>query len=53
MSQVQEVIELIANAADYVGDKPFAAALRKLNEELNNAPSYMHLAILQDAWGKE
>lgn len=53
MSQVQKVIAAIANAADYVGDKPFAVSLRQLNEELNNIPSDMHLTILQDAWGKE
>lgn len=53
MSEVQEVIAAIANAADYVGDKPFAVSLRQMNEELNNVPSYMHLAILQDAWEKE
>ena len=53
MSEVQKVIEVIANAAEYVGDKPFAVALRKMNEDLNNVPSYMHLGILQDAWGKE
>lgn len=53
MSEVQAVIEVIANAAEYVGDMPFAVALRRMNEELNTIPSYMHLGVLQDAWGKE
>lgn len=53
MSREQEIILIIANAAEEVGDKPFAAALSRLAEELNECPSYMHFAILHDAWGKE
>ena len=53
MSREQEVILIIANAAEEVGDKPFAYALFRLAEELNKCPSYMHFSVLQDAWGKE
>ena len=53
MSQVQEIINFIANAADEVGQEGFAKALRRVSETLNNAPSYMHFDIVRDAWGKE
>lgn len=53
MSREQEIIRIIANAAEEVGDKPFAAALIRLAEELNECPSFMHFEILQEAWGKE
>lgn len=50
MSQVQEIINFIANAADEVGQEGFAKALRRVSETLNDAPSYMHFDIVRDAW---
>lgn len=52
MSEVQEVISIIANAADYVGDKAFAIALRELKTDLESVPSYEHLNVLKMAWGE-
>lgn len=53
MSQVQEILNYIANVADEVGEDSFAKTLRRVSETLNNAPSYMHFDIVRDAWGKE
>ena len=53
MSEVQEIVALIANAAEEVGDKPFVSALRKLNEYLNIIPDELHKYALQKMWGKE
>lgn len=53
MSEVQEIVALIADAAEYVNDKPFMSALRKLNEYLNTIPEELHKYALQKMWGKE
>lgn len=53
MSREQEILSFIANAADFVGDIPFAASLRDLIENLNTVPSYLHYDALRMAWGKE
>ena len=53
MSQVQEILNYIANAADEVGQEGFAKSLRRVSETLNDAPSYMHFDIVRDAWGRE
>lgn len=53
MSEAQEIIALIANAAEEVGDKPFEAALRKLNEYFSTLPEESHKDLLKQMWGKE
>lgn len=53
MSEVQEIIALIANAAEEVGDKPFEAALKSLNEFLSTMPTERHRNVLKQMWGKE
>lgn len=53
MSEVQEIVALIAGAAEYVDDKPFMSALIKLNEYLNTIPEELHKYTLQKMWRKD
>lgn len=53
MTKEQEIIGIIANAADSIGDKPMAFALRELQKELDIIPSYEHMNVLRMAWGEE
>lgn len=53
MSEVQEIVTLIANAAEEVGDKPFEGALRNLIEFLSTLPEECHKDALTQMWGKE
>lgn len=53
MSEVQEIVALIANAAEEVGDKPFEGALRNFIEFLATIPEECHKDALTQMWGKE
>lgn len=53
MTKEQEIINIIANAADSIGDKPMSFALRELSREMDNIPSFEHMNVLRMAWGKD